>query len=145
MVIEINNLQELNKQIEDNSKVIIDFYADWCGPCKMLKPLFENFADEYEDIKFIKVNIDEEDGEEISEMFDIEALPTIVFLNEQSLLTKVIGFDPDGVSLNVKVLNEKNKKPEQEDEKPEQEDDKPEQEDEKPEQEDEEKDKELND
>ena len=59
-----------------NKKVIIDFYADWCGPCKRIAPEFEKLAEKYTDVVFLKVNVD--NSEKLSEFYSVSALPTFV-------------------------------------------------------------------
>ncbi|MBO8414395.1 MAG: thioredoxin family protein, partial [Firmicutes bacterium] len=58
MVIHINSTAEFDTQIANNSKVIVDFFATWCGPCKMLSPVLEKIADENPDITVLKVDVD---------------------------------------------------------------------------------------
>lgn len=57
-MIEIKEIEEFRKIIETKEKVLVDFYADWCGPCKMLKPVLEEVAKEQEDLTIIEVNTD---------------------------------------------------------------------------------------
>lgn len=60
---------------------IVDFYADWCGPCKMLAPIFEDLSKEYEGkIDFYKLNTEKE--QEIAAMFGVRSIPTIMFMEE---------------------------------------------------------------
>ena len=58
-------------------KVVADFYADWCGPCKKLEPAFEKLKQEYKDVKFIKVNI--EDQKAIADQFGVMSIPCLIF------------------------------------------------------------------
>ncbi|WP_339022945.1 thioredoxin [Spiroplasma endosymbiont of Crioceris asparagi] len=75
----VENMQEFN-QILNLDKVVVDFYADWCGPCKMMAPFFEKVSEEFPEINFIKVNVDV--AREISDKYSIMSIPTtIVFVN----------------------------------------------------------------
>jgi thioredoxin 1 len=96
-------LEELNTIAETFETIVIDFYADWCGPCKKLKPFFLELSDNeiYKEIKFLKVNADDE--EDLCTKYSIVGLPTVVFLNQQcQVMDKVVGFDPDKIT---KILN----------------------------------------
>ncbi len=67
--------------IENNDIVIFDFWAEWCGPCKQFGPVFEEISEKYPDIKFCKVNVEEE--QELAGMFQIRSIPTLVFMREK--------------------------------------------------------------
>ena len=69
--------------------VVIDFFATWCGPCKKIAPFFEQLADEYVKITFLKVDVDE--SEELVEKYNIQAMPTFVFLKDGAVVKKVEG------------------------------------------------------
>ncbi|MGI9525500.1 MAG: thioredoxin [Weeksellaceae bacterium] len=67
-------------KFEGDKPTIIDFYADWCGPCKTLAPIYEELSKEYEGkIDFYKIDTEQE--QEISAMFNVRSIPTIVFIN----------------------------------------------------------------
>jgi thioredoxin 1 len=103
MIQDITTLEELNTIAETFETIVIDFYADWCGPCKKLKPFFLELSENeiYKEIKFLKVNAD--DDEDLCTKYSIVGLPTVVFLNQQcQVMDKVIGFDPDKIT---KILN----------------------------------------
>lgn len=78
--------------------VIIDFWASWCGPCKMMSPIIDEIAKENPDIKVCKVNVDEQ--QELAMQFNIMSIPTIVAIKN----TKVIGTTV-GVTQKEKVLS----------------------------------------
>ena len=73
------------------SKVLVDFYADWCGPCKMLAMEIEKVASEI-DIDIVKVNVDEE--EEIARRYGVMSIPTLILFENGQELKKTIGFMP---------------------------------------------------
>ena len=62
----IKNKAEYDQVLADNKSVFVDFYADWCGPCKMVGPVLEEISKDYADIKFVKVNVD--DNPELNSM-----------------------------------------------------------------------------
>ncbi len=70
--------------------VLIDFYADWCGPCKMMSPVVEELAGEYEGkAKVAKINVDQEP--EIAEKYDVMSIPIFVFIKNGKLVDQQIG------------------------------------------------------
>ena len=84
--------------------VLVDFYADWCGPCKMLSPILEEINDEDENVKIIKVNID--DSRFLAKYYQIQSIPTLILLRNGQFLNKMIVFRPKKI---IKELIEKGK------------------------------------
>ena len=72
--------------------VLVDFYADWCGPCKMLSPILEQINNEYENVKIIKVNID--DSIFLANYYQIQSIPTLILLKDGQFLNRMTGFRP---------------------------------------------------
>ena len=72
--------------------VIIDFWAVWCGPCQMLSPIIDELSEEIGDVKFCKINVDEE--QEIAAMFNVRSIPTVVFVKNGKTVDESIGFVP---------------------------------------------------
>lgn len=71
--------------------VLLDFWAEWCGPCRMLAPIVEEIADEYSDaVKVGKVNVDEEP--EFSSIFRVESIPTLVVLDHGKAIKSSVGY-----------------------------------------------------
>lgn len=69
--------------------VVVDFWADWCGPCKSLMPIIEEFADAHNEIKVGKVNVDEE--EELAAKFEIMSIPTLLVFKEGKVVNRASG------------------------------------------------------
>lgn len=86
---EINNDEELYNLIKDNSKVIVDCYATWCGPCKVLSPIFESLAKENNEYVFVKANI--ELIEKFNKEFSIRAIPNVLVFNEGVMVKNKVG------------------------------------------------------
>ena len=77
------------KNIRNDGKVVVDFYADWCGPCKMLSPILEEVSEDHQDIKFVKINVDE--NEELAAEFGIMSIPAVFMLKDGSIVNKFLG------------------------------------------------------
>ncbi len=78
--------------ILSDQQVVVDFYADWCGPCKMVAPVLEQIALEHTEVKIAKVNVDEEP--ELAERFRIRGIPYIALFKDGKLTRQVIGYQP---------------------------------------------------
>jgi len=80
-VYEVNSSEDFKKVIQ-HPVVVIDFYAEWCGPCKKIAPEIEKLSNKYTNIKFCKINVDELD--KLSNTFKVTSLPTFVFLKNDT-------------------------------------------------------------
>jgi len=81
--------KDFDKVIE-TGKVLIDCYATWCGPCKMLSPIIDELSKEYEDISFYKLDVDQ--AEEISMRYGIMSIPTLLIFEDGKLIKTMVGF-----------------------------------------------------
>ena len=84
-----NYEQEVAKS---DKKVLIDFWAAWCGPCRMIAPIIEEIAEERKDILVCKVNVDEEEA--LAAQFGISSIPTIVVMKNGKITAKAAGYRP---------------------------------------------------
>ena len=93
--------------ITDNDIVVIDYWAPWCGPCMGFAPIFEQIAGENPDIKFVKVNTDEEQG--LAGHFQIRSIPTLMIFRENVIVFEQAGSLPksalQGVIDEIKALD----------------------------------------
>ena len=91
-VIEVNS-ENFEKEVKNSDfPVIIDFYADWCGPCQMMKPVFEALSKDYKGkLKFAKLNTDE--SPDIAEEFNVEGIPCLVIIKNGKEVDRIIGFN----------------------------------------------------
>ena len=83
------NSDNFNDTIQGNDIVIIDFWAEWCGPCKSFAPTFEAASDKHQDIAFAKVNTEEQT--ELAQACQIRSIPTLMIFREQILLFNQAG------------------------------------------------------
>lgn len=87
----INLKEESYEELVKEGLVVVDFYATWCGPCKMIGPVLEELSQEL-DIKVVKVDVDEH--LEIARKFAIMSVPTILIYKNNEIVDKLIGFMP---------------------------------------------------
>lgn len=92
MKLRVVNEAEFKTVIEDNEIVLVDFFAEWCGPCKMLAPVLEQIAAEYPKVKIVKVDVDLE--QELTQSFGIQSVPTVIFFYNSEIKQKFTGFTP---------------------------------------------------
>ncbi len=75
--------------------VLVDFYADWCGPCRMLAPVIEEVANELPNVKIIKINVDER--EDVARTYGVMSIPTVILFENGEIKKKQVGFMPKEV------------------------------------------------
>ena len=91
------SVQKINKENFESVKnqekpVLLDFYADWCGPCRMLSPIIDEIASEREDVVVGKINVDE--NPELASEFGVFSIPTLVVLKGGALVNQAAGVRP---------------------------------------------------
>ena len=91
-VIKVNK-DNFDEVIKDERVLLLDFYADWCGPCRMLSPIVDKIAEEHPEIKVCKVNVDEE--EELAMRFEVMSIPTLVVIKNGEVVNKSVGALPE--------------------------------------------------
>lgn len=84
---------ELKEAIAQDGKVLIDFFATWCGPCKMLAPVLDKVAAEVKDVTFVKIDIDK--NVDAAEEYGVQVIPTLVLVKNGEVVAREMGFMPE--------------------------------------------------
>ena len=92
MAVQKVNLENFESIKNQPKPVLLDFYADWCGPCRMVGPIVEQIADEREDIIVGKINVDE--NPELASQFGVMSIPTLVVLKNGEIANQAVGALP---------------------------------------------------
>lgn len=97
------NKENFEEIIKNNKKVVVDFWANWCMPCRMVAPIFENLAKKYKgDIVFAKINVDEEP--DIASKYGIMSIPNFIIFKNGEKVGEIVGALPENI-LEEKILN----------------------------------------
>lgn len=104
MEIEVMNEEEFKKLIDSKDLTVVDFFATWCGPCRMLSPILEEIADEMKDeFKFGKIDIDE--NFDIAKTYGIMSVPTLVLFKDNKVVDKIVGLKSKNQILEILFKN----------------------------------------
>ena len=90
-------MDNFNNEIKDGI-VLVDFFATWCGPCKMQSPIIDSLKEERSDIKVLKVDVDKEEG--VARTYGIMSIPTLMLFKDGKEVAKNVGFMPKEVLTN---------------------------------------------
>ena len=91
-VIKINKENFASEVLNSNKPVLLDFYADWCGPCRMVGPIVSEIANERSDVKVGKINVDEQP--ELAAQFQVMSIPMLAVIKNGELENQVVGYRP---------------------------------------------------
>jgi thioredoxin 1 len=95
MPVTINEVTDASFQaevIESETPVLVDFWAPWCGPCRVVAPVLEEIANERDDLRIVKLNVD--DNQQTAANFEVLSIPTLILFKQGQVAKKVIGAYP---------------------------------------------------
>ena len=93
-VLQITEEQFEAEVVKAEGKVLVDFWASWCGPCKMLSPVVDQLSEETPDVKFVGVNVDDAEGLAIK--YGISSIPCLILFKDGEAVSRSVGFRPKG-------------------------------------------------
>ncbi len=91
-VIKISNKNFESEVLGSDKTVLLDFYADWCGPCRMVSPIVDEISEERADVKVGKINVDEEG--ELAAKFGISSIPALIVIKDGKIADVAVGYRP---------------------------------------------------
>ena len=97
--INVNKTNFQQEVLNEERKVLLDFWAPWCGPCRMVVPIVEEIAEEYPEYKVCKINVDEEP--DLASQFNILSIPTLVVMENGQILNQASGARPKNAILSM--------------------------------------------
>uniref|UniRef100_A0A1A9W009 Thioredoxin n=1 Tax=Glossina brevipalpis TaxID=37001 RepID=A0A1A9W009_9MUSC len=105
MVYTIKNKADFDQQLDNagNKLVIVDFFAHWCGPCKMIAPVLEELSKEYAD-KAVVIKVDVDECEDVAMEFNISSMPTFVFIKNKQKLEEFAGANAEKLATTIAKL-----------------------------------------
>ncbi|XP_016962073.1 thioredoxin-T [Drosophila biarmipes] len=107
MVYLVRNKEDLDQQLvlAEDKLVVIDFYANWCGPCKIIAPKLEELAQQYSD-RAVVLKVDVDDNEEITVEYNVTSMPTFVFIKGGEVLELFVGCNSDKLAKSMEKFAE---------------------------------------
>ncbi len=98
------NSKEFEQEVLKNSKsVLVDFYADWCGPCKMVAPVLEKIGREHTEFEIVKVNVDE--NQDLAIKYGVMSIPTMIVFKKGEAVDGIVGFSDEQAIINLITKN----------------------------------------
>lgn len=101
----INSKEELENELETNNFVFLDFYAQWCGPCRIMLPIIEELSKELKEVSFLKIDVDQ--NSELAKQYSVKSIPAMFFVKSKETLEAFIGHT-DKETIKNKILSHVN-------------------------------------
>ena len=92
-IIEITSKEQFDEAVKSESLIIVDFWANWCGPCRVLKPLLHKIASEHQEIQLLTVDVDA--NWDLAAQYDINSIPAVFFFKNWEIVDSFIGVMPE--------------------------------------------------
>jgi len=92
MLIHVKSKDEFEKETKEG-RVLVDFFATWCGPCSMLSPIVERLAQAHPEVKVLKVDVDQ--LPEVASLFDVYSIPTLIYFENGKNVRTAVGYMPE--------------------------------------------------
>ena len=99
----VSTAAEFDALVSQNEFVFVDFYADWCGPCRMMAPILDAMEPTFPKVKFVKVNVDT--AAALAQRFGITAMPTFIGLKNGKEIERIMGADKNAVNRLLSGMN----------------------------------------
>ena len=81
--------QNFNQEISNNDLLLVDFWAEWCGPCKSMHPIFTRMAKKYKQVRFARVNVD--NAQDIAMKYGVQSIPTFIMFKNGEIVNQMVG------------------------------------------------------
>jgi thioredoxin 1 len=101
---QVDSSAEFDQILSSNAFVLVDFYADWCGPCRMMTPILASMETVHVGVKFVKVNVD--NAAELARRFEVTAMPTFLAIQHGKVIDRVMGADRSSVERMLKQMKQ---------------------------------------
>jgi len=98
----LSNKAEFDGALKDNNIVVLDAFATWCGPCKVIAPQVVKYSDEYPDVHFVKIDVDE--VPDVAQELGIRAMPTFIIFKGAEKVEQVVGVNPKALQAAIEKV-----------------------------------------
>ena len=98
-ILHVNESEFDREVLQDSGTVLVDFWATWCGPCRMLAPILEELSGQHPELKIVKVDVDE--NRDLALQYGIESIPTLLVFEQGKLVRQAVGARPKASVLDL--------------------------------------------